>query len=123
MKLYPCKTAKFVAAAAVFASLALAASLGRSRQMVSIAREDTNMRAGPGTRFEALWRLIRGVSLRVTGRSGRWFKVRDFEGDEGWVFHPRPCLGVVTSTTEDAAAVHGLTPWPASVHDRLAESG
>ncbi len=80
--------AKFVVAAAVFVSLACAASPGRSQQMVSITREDTNMRAGPGTRFKALWRLIRGYPLRVTGRSGQWFKVRDFEGDEGWVFRP-----------------------------------
>ena len=44
------------------------------------------MRSGPGTRFEAIWTLIRGYPLRVIGREGHWIKVRDFEGDQGWVF-------------------------------------
>ena len=88
MKLYLGKAARLVAAAAVFAGFATIAPPGHSQQMVSINREDSNMRAGPGTQFKALWRLIRGYPLRVTGRRGQWFKVRDFEGDEGWVFRP-----------------------------------
>jgi SH3-like domain-containing protein len=75
-----------LAAAAVLFGFAFAASASYAQQMVSVSREEINMRAGPGTRFEAIWTLIRGYPLRVLARRGRWIKVRDFEGDQGWVF-------------------------------------
>lgn len=88
MKLYLREAVRLLTAAAILAGFALAAPAGHAQQMVSVSREDTNMRAGPGTRSEALWSLIRGYPLRVIGRRGQWLKVRDFEGDEGWVFRP-----------------------------------
>lgn len=63
----------------------LVASAAQAREMVSIARENVNMRAGPGTRHEALWGLARGFPLEVLGRRGNWVQVRDFERDKGWV--------------------------------------
>jgi SH3-like domain-containing protein len=86
MKLYLRKAAGMLAAAAVLAGFAWAAPASHAQQMVSVAGDEINMRAGPGTRFEALWSLIRGYPLRVIGRRGGWLKVRDFEGDQGWVF-------------------------------------
>jgi SH3-like domain-containing protein len=80
------RAAGLLAAAAVLFGFALAAS--HAQQMVSVSREEINMRSGPGTRFEALWTLIRGYPLRVIGHRGGWLRVRDFEGDQGWVFHP-----------------------------------
>ena len=56
-----------------------------AREMVSIAATEVNMRSGPGTRYQAQWALARGYPLAVTGRQGRWLKVRDFENDSGWV--------------------------------------
>jgi SH3-like domain-containing protein len=46
------------------------------------------MRAGAGTRHATLWELTQGYPLEVTGRSGNWLKVRDFENDAGWVYRP-----------------------------------
>jgi SH3-like domain-containing protein len=82
------KVARLLFPAAIAVGLAMAAPAGNAQQMVSVSRDDTTMRAGPGTRFEALWSLIRGFPLRVMGRRGHWLKVRDFEGDEGWVYRP-----------------------------------
>lgn len=69
---------------------------------VSVARDEINMRTGPGTKYESRWMLSRGYPLQTISRQGDWLKVRDFEKDEGWVF--RPLTGntphvVVTSTT------------------------
>ena len=64
----------------------LAATIVRA-EMVSIAGEHVNMRAGPGTDQPVLWELGRGFPLRVLSRNGDWVKVADFEGDEGWVHH------------------------------------
>lgn len=56
-----------------------------AQQMVSIQGSTVNMRAGPGLQNEVLWQLSRGYPLRVLDQQGNWFKVQDFEGDEGWV--------------------------------------
>lgn len=63
-----------------FASLAAGA-----QQLVSIKADAANLRAAPGKSGEVLWQLDRGYPLEVLERQGRWYKVRDFEGDQGWV--------------------------------------
>lgn len=60
----------------------------QAREMVSVAKAEINMRAGAGTQHDALWTLPQGYPLEVTGRQGKWFKVRDFENDTGWVYRP-----------------------------------
>ncbi|MBA3015278.1 MAG: SH3 domain-containing protein [Proteobacteria bacterium] len=55
-------------------------------QMVSIAREEVNMRSGPGTRHPVMWELGRGFPLKTLERKGNWLRVKDFEGDTGWVY-------------------------------------
>lgn len=54
-------------------------------EMVSIRGENVNMRSGPGTNKEVLWKIGNGFPLEVLERSGEWLKVRDFEGSVGWV--------------------------------------
>lgn len=53
--------------------------------MVSIGASKANMRDGPGTRHDILYELGRYYPLEVVARQGAWLKVRDFEGDIGWV--------------------------------------
>lgn len=60
----------------------------QAREMVSVNRPEINMRAGAGTGHAARWALNKGYPLEVTGRKGRWLKVRDFENDTGWVYRP-----------------------------------
>jgi SH3-like domain-containing protein len=66
----------------------LAQQAAQAREMVSVNRPVVNMREGAGTQHDALWALNRGYPLEVTGRKGGWLKVRDFEGDSGWVHRP-----------------------------------
>ncbi len=67
----------------------LAAMAGaQAREMVSVQRDEVNLRAGAGTRHETLRVLSRGYPLEVTGRKGQWLHVRDFENDTGWIFRP-----------------------------------
>ena len=54
-------------------------------EMVSIKRDNVNMRSGPGTNYRILWKLGTGFPLRVLKRSGSWLRVQDFEGSIGWV--------------------------------------
>ncbi len=64
------------------------AHTAQAREMVSVNRPEINMRAGAGTGHAARWALNRGYPLEVTGRKGKWLKVRDFENDIGWVYRP-----------------------------------
>ena len=57
-------------------------------EMVSVDRDEINMRSGPGTQHKSNWLLSRGYPLMVIGRKGDWLNVRDFESDEGWVYGP-----------------------------------
>lgn len=54
-------------------------------EMVSVKGEDINMRSGPGTNYAVLYKLGSGMPLDVIKRSDDWLRVRDFEGETGWV--------------------------------------
>jgi len=73
-------------AAFVFIGVPLV-STAQAGEMVSVTKR-ANMRAGSGTQHEALWVLETGYPLSVTSRRGNWLKVKDFEGDVGWVYRP-----------------------------------
>lgn len=60
----------------------------RALEMVSVDRNEINMRTGPGTSNASVWLLSRGYPLMIIDRKGEWLKVRDFESDEGWVYGP-----------------------------------
>lgn len=73
----------------VIALLLLGAAAGlQARDMVSAAKPEVNMRAGPGTNHPTLWTLAQGYPLEVIQTQGQWLKVRDFEKDVGWVYRP-----------------------------------
>lgn len=73
----------------VIALLLLGSAVGlQARDMVSVAKPEINMRAGPGTHHPTLWTLAQGYPLEVLQTQGQWFKVRDFEKDVGWVYRP-----------------------------------
>lgn len=55
-------------------------------EMVSISGEKVNLRQGPGTKYKIIWELGEGYPLRVLQKKGSWLKVKDFEGDSGWIF-------------------------------------
>lgn len=72
-----------IASSLCFTALFSTAALAQN--MVSVKGSMLNMREGPGTHTAVLWELKRGYPLQITGRKGSWVRVRDFEGDTGWV--------------------------------------
>jgi SH3-like domain-containing protein len=66
-------------------TLALDMPQASAQQMVSVAREEVNLRSGPGTNYESEWVLGTGFPLKVIGRRGNWLQVSDFENDKGWI--------------------------------------
>ena len=68
-------------------AMALAAlALGvQAQELVSVRSPVVNLRAAPAPDAEVQWQLKRGYPLLVLQRQGDWLRVRDFEGDEGWI--------------------------------------
>jgi len=62
----------------VFASIANAERLSVK---VSIA----NIRSGPGTQYEILWKMGKYHPLQVLKKSGSWYRFRDFQQAQGWI--------------------------------------
>jgi SH3-like domain-containing protein len=55
-------------------------------RFASLKSNEVNMRTGPGTRYPIEWVLSRqGLPVEITAEYDVWRRVRDPDGDEGWV--------------------------------------
>jgi SH3-like domain-containing protein len=55
-------------------------------ERVSVNVPLANVRSGPGTGSEILWKVEKYHPLEIVSKSGDWYQFRDFEGDTGWIF-------------------------------------
>jgi len=62
----------------IFSSAALA-------ERLSVASSIANIRSGPGTGYDILWKVGKYHPLLVLKKSGNWYHFQDFEGDKGWL--------------------------------------
>jgi SH3-like domain-containing protein len=79
-----------VAAPVELAASAHAASNGPSGlplpRFVSLKAQRVNMRVGPGRDYKVEWMYTkRGLPLEILQEYDNWRKVRDSEGEEGWI--------------------------------------
>lgn len=73
--------------------LALPQALGQDNpsglklpRFVTTRSHPINVRVGPGTRYEIAWNYtVSGVPVEIIQEFDTWRKIRDVEGDEGWV--------------------------------------
>jgi len=47
-----------------------------------------NIRNGPGSQFEVLWKAEKNYPLELIQDKGKWALFKDFEGYKGWVYKP-----------------------------------
>ena len=62
----------------IFSSIAIAERLTATSSIV-------NIRSGPGTKYDILWKVGKYHPILVLKKSGNWYRFRDFEGDKGWI--------------------------------------
>ena len=55
-------------------------------EFVSVVKDGVNLRSGPDTTNEVLFKLPKGYPLKVMAIQSKWMKVSDYEGDKGWIF-------------------------------------
>ena len=51
-----------------------------------VKTEKSNLRTGPGKNYKITWKIIRNMPLKYIMKKGKWYKVRDFEGDTHWIY-------------------------------------
>ncbi|WP_244557552.1 SH3 domain-containing protein [Devosia lucknowensis] len=55
-------------------------------RFVTTRSNPINVRVGPGTRYEIAWNYkVSGVPVEIIQEFDTWRKIRDIDGDEGWV--------------------------------------
>jgi SH3-like domain-containing protein len=74
-------------------------------RFASLRASDVNLRTGPGTRYPIDWVFThQGMPVEITAEYEMWRRVRDVEGDEGWV-HKNALTGkravIVTGGTRE----------------------
>lgn len=96
-------------------------------RFVALGAKEVNMRAGPGSQYPIKWLYRRpGYPLLVEAEFDIWRKVRDHEGDTGWI-HGSLLSGrrMVVIAGVGSERVHTLyeSPHPASVPVLKVEDG
>ncbi|MGQ7793118.1 SH3 domain-containing protein [Faunimonas sp. B44] len=57
-------------------------------RFVSLKSSRINVRRGPGQDYDVAFTFVRaGLPVEIVQEFDNWRKVRDAEGDEGWIFH------------------------------------
>lgn len=57
-------------------------------RFVSIRPSQANVRVGPGGAYDIRFTFFRsGLPVEITAEFGNWRKIRDMDGDEGWIRH------------------------------------
>ena len=56
-----------------------------SAERLAVSAPVANIRSGPGTRHNVLWKVEKYFPVRIIEKSGEWYHFEDFEGDKGWV--------------------------------------
>lgn len=104
-----------VALAVIFMSGTVSANtLGPSGlplpRFVSIKSAKANVRVGPGRDYDVKWTFVRrGVPVEIYEEYGNWRRIRDRDGEDGWIFAP------LLSGRRSAL----VEPWPGGVAARL----
>ncbi len=74
------------------AALAQATTTGASGlpvpRFVSLKSDKVNVRMGPTREHAIAWTFVKsGLPLEIVQEFDNWRRIRDWEGEEGWVFH------------------------------------
>lgn len=82
----PYKLAIYTTIMVVFIALSVNAEQPELPSFLSIKTNQVNARTGPNLRYPVKWIYITaGEPLEVLASFEKWYKLRDFEGEESWV--------------------------------------
>lgn len=57
-------------------------------RFVSVDKSKANVRTGPGKKYPIKWTIMQeNLPVEIILEFENWRKIRDFEGQEGWIYH------------------------------------
>jgi SH3-like domain-containing protein len=93
-------------------------------RFVSTKSDKVNVRAGPTKDHDVVWVFTRaGLPVEITAEFENWRRIRDAEGEEGWIYHSllsgRRTAVVTLRPNEDLVAIYREPQPEAMVTARL----
>lgn len=67
------------------ALLQLSAGTALSAERMTVNADKANIRSEPSVKSQLLWQAERYYPVLVMERRGAWCRIKDFEGDQGWI--------------------------------------
>lgn len=64
--------------------LVLTAGIAQGQRM-AVTSSVANIRSGPGTKYQIVWKVEKYHPIDIIEKSGGWYHFRDFENDKGWI--------------------------------------
>ncbi|MBT8373367.1 MAG: SH3 domain-containing protein [Deltaproteobacteria bacterium] len=71
--------------ASIIAILLVLSSSVAFAERLSVSSETANIRSGPGTNHDILWKVEKYHPIFIIKKTDVWYHFRDFEADEGWI--------------------------------------
>ncbi len=65
--------------------LVICAGTASATERLTVKVPVANVRSGPGTKYDILWKVPKYYPLRIIKKFGNWYRFSDFEGDKGWI--------------------------------------
>ncbi len=62
-------------------------SLVQKMDAVITAKENCNIRSGPGTKYDIVFTAEKGIPFKVLKNQQKWIKVEHADGDTGWIYN------------------------------------
>ncbi len=69
----------------LLAAMVLWAGTVLATERVSVSADIANVRAQPDIQSDTLWQVEKFHPLLVVEKRGEWYRIKDFEGDTGWI--------------------------------------
>lgn len=54
-------------------------------ERLAVAVPIANIRSGPGTDYDILWKVEKYHPLTIVKKTSKWCRIKDFEADQGWI--------------------------------------
>jgi SH3-like domain-containing protein len=86
MKVFDAHMSKPMVVVAVCFGLTLFFAGVAHAERMAVSVNKANIRSGPGKTFDVLWEVEKYHPLQIIDKKGKWYRFRDFEGDEAWIY-------------------------------------
>ena len=98
----------------------MVAGVATAAERVAVKGNVANIRAFPNTQSDTLWQVEKYHPLLVVEKKGKWYRIKDFEGDMGWI---HTSLVDKTATVIVKVARANIRTGPGTQHNLVFDAG